>query len=203
MKINTNTEEIILEAARTVFMQKGFAATRMCDIAYTANINPAMLHYYFRKKEKLFSVIFEQESLKFHSDMLAILHADMPFGEKIRLMIKREIEKIAAAPYLPMFILSEIQSNPESADKYLGISKRYQELFKTFCSLVESAQQSGQIRAVCPRQLFLSIQGLTLFPFLAKPMIKTALDVDDNNFLEIMRERVDHVCELILGPLQF
>jgi len=202
MTTTTNTEDTILEAARSVFMQKGFAAARMCDIANTANINPALLHYYFRKKEKLFSVIFEQESFKFHSDMLAILHSDLPFIEKIRLMIKREIEKVANAPYLPMFILNEVHSNPENADKYTYISNRHQELLKVFCNLVENAQKSGQIRNVCPRQLFLSIQGLTLFPFLAKPMIKAAAGIDEHKFLEMMHERIEYVSDLVIRSLQ-
>ena len=46
-----STEDTILEAAREVFMQKGFAAARMCEIAKAANINQALVHYYFRKKD--------------------------------------------------------------------------------------------------------------------------------------------------------
>ena len=59
MTATSSTEDVIVEAARAVFMQKGFAATRMCDIAQTAGINQALLHYYFRTKDKLFSIVFE------------------------------------------------------------------------------------------------------------------------------------------------
>ncbi len=52
MTATSSTEDVIVEAARAVFMQKGFAATRMCDIAQTAGINQALLHYYLFQNER-------------------------------------------------------------------------------------------------------------------------------------------------------
>src|SRR5262245_51487236 len=52
------TEERIITAARKVFLSKGLAGARMQDIADEAGINKALLHYYFRSKEKLFDMIF-------------------------------------------------------------------------------------------------------------------------------------------------
>ena len=197
-----STEESILEAAREVFMQKGFAAARMCDIAKTANINQALLHYYFRKKDKLFSVIFEQESSNFHSDILSILHSDKPFFEKLRLMVEKDINKMARAPYLPMFILNEMHSNPERLDQYLCKSNRHAEIFNTFNDLVETEVVAGRIRAVNPRQLFLSILGLTMFPFLAHPMLKMTLDMDDKSFNQLMAERITYASDMLIRSLE-
>ncbi len=56
-----STEEKIKEAARTVFTRKGYAATRTRDIAKEANINLALLNYYFRSKEKLFGLIMMEK----------------------------------------------------------------------------------------------------------------------------------------------
>jgi len=56
-KIDTNTETKIKNAARVVFHKKGFAATRTRDIAEEADINLALLNYYFRSKQKLFDLI--------------------------------------------------------------------------------------------------------------------------------------------------
>lgn len=55
-----NAEQKILTAARNVFIRKGFAGARMQEIADEAGINKALLHYYFRSKEKLFEVIFKE-----------------------------------------------------------------------------------------------------------------------------------------------
>jgi len=202
MVAGLSTELNILEAARKVFMQKGFAAARMCDIAKTANINPALLHYYFRKKEKLFDVIFEQELDGFHSDIMSILHSGRTFFEKIRLIIDKDIQKVASAPFLPMFILNEMHSNPERMQRSLGIIQRHSALFNVFREVVEREHLAGRIRAVCPQQLFLSIWGLTMFPFLAQPMVKMALEIDDQSFDALIRERSEYVSDMLIKSLQ-
>ena len=55
-----STEDIILEAARRQFVQNGYAATRTEEIAQEAGVTKAMVHYYFRTKEKLFDEIVRQ-----------------------------------------------------------------------------------------------------------------------------------------------
>lgn len=197
-----NTENVILDAAREVFMQKGFAAARMCEIARTANINQAMLHYYFRKKEKLFEIIFEQESRRFHFDFTTILNSDRPFFEKIRMMVAKDIQKISSAPYLPMFILNEMHSNPERLEQFLGSTKRHADLFNAFSALVEQEIEAGRIRQVCPHQLFLSILGLTMFPFLAQPMIKQVLKIDDQAFDQMIAERIEYASNMLIRSLE-
>ncbi len=57
---DNRTEKAILEAALKVFTEKGFAATRMDHIAKEARINRALLHYYFRNKDKMFDLILHR-----------------------------------------------------------------------------------------------------------------------------------------------
>lgn len=197
-----NTEEIILDAAREVFLQKGFAAARMCDIARTANINPAMLHYYFRKKDKLFEIIFEQESEKFYSSFLAILNSDLLFFDKLRRIVETDIQKNIAAPFLPMFILNEMHTNPARMEQFLGSMQRHEMLFHAFNQLVEQEQAANRIRPVCPRQLFISILGLTMFPFLAKPMIKHILDMQHQSFDQMIQDRAVYAGDMLIRSLQ-
>lgn len=197
-----NTEEVILQAARKVFMQKGFAAARMCDIAKTADLNQALLHYYFRKKDKLFEIIFEQESRKFYADFLTILRAEVPFFEKIKRMVAKDIQKIASAPYLPMFILNEMHSNPERMRQFHQQALQHSTLFDVFSNVVAEEQKSGRIRPVDPRQLFLSIIGLTTFPFLAQPMIKQVLQMDDDAFNQLITERIEYASDMLIRSLQ-
>src|ERR1700748_2737311 len=60
-----STEEKIKAAAKKLFTQKGFAATRTRDIAEEAGINLALLNYYFRSKEKLFELIMMENFRQF------------------------------------------------------------------------------------------------------------------------------------------
>ena len=55
---DNSTEQKIIEAAETVFHEKGFDGARMQEIADKANINKGLLHYYFKSKDVLFEAIF-------------------------------------------------------------------------------------------------------------------------------------------------
>ncbi len=58
------TEEKIFEAATVEFVDKGMDGARMQDIATRADINKALLHYYFRTKDHLFNAVFEMIARK-------------------------------------------------------------------------------------------------------------------------------------------
>ena len=90
-KRDNQTEKLVLEAAMKVFTQKGYAAARMDDIAKEANINRALLHYYFRSKDKMFDLIFEQKVKEFFSGLGQILFSDRKLEDVIREMVKHEI----------------------------------------------------------------------------------------------------------------
>ena len=108
-----STEERILEAAKKVFIRKGMYGARMQEIADEAGINKALLHYYFRSKNKLFEAIFQEAFHEFVPNAFGILKSDMPFEEKIRLFVSNYIDLISTNPFLPIFIINEINQNPD------------------------------------------------------------------------------------------
>ena len=52
----------IIDAAVELFAEKGFEGTSIRDIATKANVNLAMINYYFGSKEKLFECMVEQKA---------------------------------------------------------------------------------------------------------------------------------------------
>src|ERR1051325_9238915 len=82
-KKDNNTQDKILEAARKVFVMKGMYGARMQDIADEAGINKALLHYYFKNKEKLFEQIFMEAAGKLFPRINAIFVSDEPLFTKI------------------------------------------------------------------------------------------------------------------------
>ena len=76
-QIPSKTAEKILEAATRVFTTKGFAGTRMEEIAAASGINRALLNYYYRSKETLFEVVFSRHFIQMQSGMGAILSGNM------------------------------------------------------------------------------------------------------------------------------
>ena len=60
MRYNKRTSDAILEAAINVFVEKGYSGARMQEIADKANVNKALLHYYYKSKDKLFDIILKK-----------------------------------------------------------------------------------------------------------------------------------------------
>jgi AcrR family transcriptional regulator len=184
-----NTEERILKAAHTVFIRKGMDGSRMQEIADEAKINKALLHYYFRSKQKLFEAIFTSIFGQIFPNVKSLLLSEMPLEEKLRAFIEKYIDLLLRNPYLPAFVLKEINRDSDFFSKMFkdkGIN-----LLPVF-NMFEREMENGNIRKMDPRELIINMLSLCIFPFAAKPLLKIMLFEGDkaeyNNFL-IERKR--------------
>src|SRR3954468_17116383 len=98
-------------------MEKGIDGARMQDIADKAGINKALLHYYFRSKEKLFEMIFIEEARKFMPKVTSIMVSELTLFEKVEKFVGEYIDTLLQNPLLPIFILNEIKQNPKKSHK--------------------------------------------------------------------------------------
>jgi AcrR family transcriptional regulator len=202
-KHDNTTEKAILEAAMKVFIHKGYAAARMDDIAKEANINRALLHYYFRTKEKMFDLIFEEKVKEFFSGLAQILFSEAKLEEVIRGMVRHEITLINANPYLPIFILQELRQSPERLMNYAqkaGLSPHM--VLKRFSVLVKEAIKEKKIRDIEPSQVLINVMSLCIYPAMAKPILKNVLELDDSGFRKMMIKRIDQVSEFVMLSLK-
>jgi TetR/AcrR family transcriptional regulator len=196
-----NTEELIIEAARKIFVKRGLAGARMQDIADEAGINKAMLHYYYRSKEKLFEIIFNEAFSKVINPLGQIVERPLPIDEKIRAIVEQYITGIAEVPYLPIFIFSEINQQPEMMVKRLSSAPAFPSIM-SFMKEVIDAGKSGIIKEVSPIQLFLNIVSLCIFPFVARPLVQGVFQQDNVQFDLLIQERKKMVADVILAWLK-
>ncbi|MGH1350522.1 MAG: TetR/AcrR family transcriptional regulator [Methyloligellaceae bacterium] len=66
----------IINGARIVFLNQGFDAASMCEIARAAGVSKATLYVYFKSKEHLFETIFEEERRAQVERIFAFNHED-------------------------------------------------------------------------------------------------------------------------------
>lgn len=196
-----NTEELIIEAARKIFVKRGLAGARMQDIADEAGINKAMLHYYYRSKEKLFEIVFNEAFSRVMGPLGQILGGQMPIEDKIRKVIDNYINGIAEVPYLPIFVLNEINQQPEIMIKRLSSQEAFPSIM-TFMIEVIEAGRKGAIRNVSPIQLFLNIVSLCIFPFVARPLVQGIFQQDNIQFDLLIQERKQMVADVIIAWLK-
>lgn len=200
-ELEGSTEERIIDAARNVFTQHGFNGARMQEIADKAGINKALLHYYFRSKEKLFDTIFIDLLGKFQGAFQAIFASDKPFLEKIRLVVEADIDILMKYPEVPLFVLSEISRKPQEMTERVG-EIGLQKLMEEFARQVRSAARKGEIRKVDPMELMINILALNRFPFIGKPLLQAIAAMPDKDFYAMMKRRKKSVAELIVNDLQ-
>jgi TetR/AcrR family transcriptional regulator len=199
------TEEIIFDAAQKVFVNKGFFGARMEEIAQEASINKALLHYYFRTKEKLFNAIFSRVFSQMIPKVLVYLESDAPLISKIEFFIDTYIEMLMKNPFLPNFIISEINRNPDSIAELLGnltgITKN--DAFGKFSELIKKETENGTIRAIAPEQLIVNMIALCVFPFVARPIVQGILFKNDKKQYQLFLEsRKKEVTDFIIHSIK-
>ena len=117
MSKKDNTEQAILQAAETEFLDKGFALAKTTEIAKQAGVTHAMLHYYYRTKEKLFERVFQEKvDLMAHS-LVATLDDGKPFLKQMEDLTGAHFDFIAENPKLPFFLLNEIHLNEKRREE--------------------------------------------------------------------------------------
>ncbi len=194
-----STEEKILNAAQNVFIQKGMDGARMQEIADEAGINKALLHYYFRTKEKLFGAIFKKVFSQIFPNLMAMVHSELPLEEKLGIFIEKYIDLLQKNPFLPTFILKEMNRNPDflaNVIKNNGVKPN--EVFAMF----EKEMEAGRIRRMDPRDLLVNLIGLSIFPIAAGPLITIMFFENDKNaYYEFIENRKKTIKEFFLNAI--
>lgn len=156
--------ELLLDAALRLFAERGVAGTTIAQIAAHAGLTPAMLHYYFRNRERLLDAIVAER-------LRAIVTAVwLPVGETSAVvpMLRGLVQRILTAtednPWLPSLWLREVMSEGGLLRKRL-IRILPLESVRHLIVAVTSAQRRGEVNPQLePRLVQLSVIGLTLLP---------------------------------------
>ena len=186
--MDTNTEERIKQAARKVFHQKGYAATRTRDIAEEANINHAMLNYYFRSKEKLFEIVMMETMAQFFKGVGIILNDEnTSLEEKIERVVANYIDLLLEEPELPTFILNEVRPNPQFFVEQTPINEAL--THSVFARQYAQAVIQGRITEPNLMHTILNVIGLVIFPFVAKPMLSAITNLPEAQYKALMLQR--------------
>lgn len=167
---DSNTEERILEAAKTAFMTHGLYGARMQDIANHAGINKALLHYYFRSKEKLFDHVFEGALSKYFDQMLVFADTSLPVQDRIFKYIDNIIDFLSEYPQMAMFIIKEISLDPELFYERVGHLKP--KGVRLLPVLLEG-METGEVPQLDPVIFMMNLHSLCSYPFVASPIFKS------------------------------
>ncbi len=197
------TEEQIFDAALVVFSRKGKDGARMQEIAEQAGINKALLHYYFRSKERLYQAVFSHVFGQFMTALRAPLQADLPFPDMLKAFIDEFIsvhaahpeisrlwilENLSGAPVLGPVLQRFLKENPDSAPR-------------KFISRVAHGVEAGEIRDVNPFHTFVTLLGASIFLFLSYPTMSVVNPELVGNRDSTIEDRKKHVFDILYHGL--
>lgn len=180
--LDLSTEEKIMEAARKVFTEKGYAAARTRDIAEESGINLALLNYYFRSKEKLFELVMFEKVNKLFGTIIPILSDESTeLEEKLDKIAESYIDLLLVNPDLPIFVLSEIRRRPEKFAQLVNAKERV-------TKSVFMKQLLARKLSISPFHILINLLGITVFPFVAKPVLSKLIG-NEEEYDSLMKQR--------------
>lgn len=194
-----NTEEKIINAAINVFVRKGRDGSRMQEIADEAGINKALLHYYFRSKDKLFNKVFTNVFSQIMGSLAGVVENSKTFDELIFSFVSVYVDFLRDNPHVPIFVLHELHRDPEmiiDLVKSRGINKNL------LIQLFDLTETNVEIKDFDPLHIFVNILSMSVFPFVAKPILEGFIfDGNNDDYNLFIGERKEHIVRFVKSAI--
>lgn len=169
-------ENKIINAARAVFIEKGYAETSMSEIAARVGINRPTLHYYFRTKEKMFQAVFSGiVSSVIPKVFEALMQREKTISERIENIIDAYYALFLENPHLPMFMLRELNRDSELLINTIKELQVVESAHNAINSL-QNEMDEGKLNQVPLQFIFYNFYSLLVMPYLT-------LDISDKVFM--------------------
>lgn len=161
----------ILDAAERLFSVRGFAATTIKQIAAAANVNSALLYYYFADKERLYrEVLGRLLTGLVAAGARAVDEAHSP-EEAIRSLVRIQAATLASNPFVPRLIARELVDN-DAAHATPHITKLAAEVFTRLCEMIRQGQRAGIFRSdLDPQFAAISTISQMVYFHIARPAV--------------------------------
>jgi TetR/AcrR family transcriptional regulator len=202
------TEARILRAARTVFVRHGTAGARMQEIAEEAGVNQALLHYYFRSKDRLAQAVFRDVAGRMVPAIVAVFGSNSSIEQKVEEFVHLYIDVVRQSPFIPGYIVAELHFNPERltalASEIAGAhpASVMQSFLPRLGAQIDEQVRIGAMRSIAPDQFLVNLVALSVFPFVARPVLRIVFGQDDAAFSRFLDERRKELPEFILNALR-
>jgi AcrR family transcriptional regulator len=202
MKQNVSeVKERILEVARELFIKNGYKGASIRDIAAASETNVAMVNYYFHSKYNLFEIIFEEAFNRLQRKLFSTLSSDLPFFELIETVINSYYEMLIEYPQIPIFILNEVNQNPERLSERIR-EKDPHSIFLRMSERIKEEEGKGTIKETPPLDFLLNMLSLCVFPFIFKNLGCHVAEVSQEEYAEMIVNHKKYVIQFVINALK-
>lgn len=198
-----NMEKQILLAAKELFLLNGYDAVSTTQVAKKAGCNQALVHYYYRTKQNLFKIIFQEEIEKMFKRLIEIPQDDISIEEFISKVIDTQLEFMKENKDVPLFLLGELRNNSEILELLPENYSYYSnELLGKMRTFIKMKQRKGELQEVIVEDLLLDILSLNVFPIMTQSFFLKVWGMqpqEQDNFLE---RRKEHIKKVIIASIK-
>jgi AcrR family transcriptional regulator len=202
--MESNSKERILNAAIKIIAQKGKHGTRMEEVAHMADINKAMVYYYFSTKDNLYFEVLKTIFFNIFQDSLNNLNENISKGTShediISNLIRYLFKNFNNKPDYTRVVIDALSNGIDVIPKVLEILHGVQAPTTPIVNIIQDGINSKKFRNVDPKQTLISIAGMTFIYFLSRSIIKI-FDVKIDNEEDFIRKRSDSMIDLIMNGI--
>jgi AcrR family transcriptional regulator len=202
-----DTEQRILDAARRVFIRRGTAGARMQEIAAEAGVNQALLHYYFRSKDRLAAVVFREAAARLLPAVVELLGSDASIEQKVERFVHLYIDGVRRSPFIPGYIIAELHQQPERLTTLIDaagpVARETADVVRErLGAQLRAAAAAGEIRPISAESFVVNMIALCVMPVLARPLLDALLGMDDESFGRFLDQRRAELPTFIIRGLR-
>jgi AcrR family transcriptional regulator len=169
------TPDRLLEVARTLFAERGYAGTTVRDIALAAEANLAAVGYHFGSKEGLYQEVLRSQVAPLANSIGQVCASGLPPLEKVTRIVHAVFEHIRSRPEMPPIIARELASGREVN---AALVQTFRRLLPAVTGVIAEGQRDGSIRKGDPVLITLSVMAQPIYFNLGRKLLAAVAHVD-------------------------
>jgi len=170
----------ILQAAVRQFSENGLAGARTEQIAEDAGVNKALLYYYFKSKDALYTAALEWVAEEVRASSLAVFDGQASEGEKFLHSVLNHFDRIHTNRGFQSLMQQEMIRLHRGEGNSLSslVEKVFKPLMEKTQEVLRAGIASGELIEADPMQIQYAATGANVFYFLSAPLMKLVLGSD-------------------------
>lgn len=203
MGTEITTEKRILEAAEKEFLEKGYDRAKISTIAKNANVNHAMIHYYFGTKEHLFGIIFRDKVELLAKELANSFDSELNFIEQLDNAIEQHFIFVRNNPNLTLFVLREITTDSGQVKRiHQMLQPKIYKLLAALDKAIDAEVEKGTIRRISAIDLFMNIISLNASSVVAAAIFNRIEEhVKEEEVVEFLEHRKRLIKQFVIGNI--
>jgi TetR/AcrR family transcriptional regulator len=131
------------------------------------------------------------------------LNADQTVEEKVRTFVPKYINLVQENPYLPSYIVGELNRNPaELKDRIRSLNLAPFEKLGSLDRQLKRRAEEGTLRPISAEQFVVNLVSLCVFPFIARSLLEAAMGMEREDFDHLLEERKEAVPQFFLNAIR-